>query len=58
MHFDLKVAEKSVQCRGILTIVGYLIQKSVLYIYIKYMIFKYILLITFLNEPKVIFCTK
>ena len=29
--------------------------KSYLYIYIKYMIFQYILLITFLNAPKLIF---
>ena len=42
---------------GILTIVGYLMPKSSLYILNIW--FEYILLITFLNEPELIsFCTQ
>ena len=32
--------------------------KSCLYIYIRYMICKHILLISFLNEPELIFCAQ
>ena len=43
---------------GISNIVGYLMPfKSILYIYIKYMICKYIVLITFLNKPELIFAS-
>ena len=40
---------------GISTIVGLFNSKSFLYVYINYMVCEHILLISFLNEPKLIF---
>ena len=54
-HLLLLILFNLVGFYGISTIVGYLIPNLFLYIYIKYMISKHILLKTFLNESEFIF---